>query len=107
MSIGDARVPILTIQLQAAKQTLMQCLNEQHDDLQRMIEASFKNAVSHIAAQLDVQVQRVLNDVIRESLDEAAVQASEALAEELALVMGDAVRDTVRKHLGRAPEPQP
>jgi len=96
---GDNRMPILKLELDAGKLTLLTALRAHQDELCGMIEASFSKAIEHLQAQLDREVQTALSHVLRDAVAEAAELAREGLAEELANSMAATVRAAVVKKL--------
>lgn len=94
-------MPMLRLELQSAKHSLITLLNDRHDDLQKMLAASFDHAIEHLQAQMDLQVQRALTEVFARAIDDAARAAAEGLADELANAMAEQVRATVKARMSR------
>lgn len=97
---GGLNVPVLKLELEGAKHSLLTVLRERQSELEAMINASFERAVEHIQRQLDDQVYAALSVVMAQAVADAASLASRGLAEELADAMAGQVRDLVRKNMG-------
>lgn len=95
----DFKFPIIRLELQAMKHTILHALNDHHEDLQKMIEASFTKSVEHLQGQLDAQVHAALAEVMSNAINQAAQIAADGLADELAEAMAGQVREIVKKRM--------
>ena len=95
----DAQYPILQVQLQAAKVTLLQALDDRHDDIQRMIRSALDKALPTIEAQIDAQMDAAVKEAIAMALRTAAEAAVANISHEMVERLSGKLEAAIRKRV--------
>lgn len=98
MNLED-RMPMLRLELQASKVTLMRALAERHDDLQRMVADAMDRALPQIQAQIDAQMLEAVQQAVARALRDAADAAVERVADTLVESLGGKLEAALRKRV--------
>ena len=95
--MNQSEFPILRLELQASKLTLMKALDDRHEDLQKMVAGAMDRALPHIGAQIDEQMEQAVKEAIARALRTAADEAVEKLSDDLVKRLGDKLTAAIRK----------
>lgn len=93
----DLRFPMLRLELDTSKLTLLKALDDRHAELQEMVRNACDRAIPEIQKQIDVQMNRAIQAALAEALGNAAEQAVEAMREQLEEGLAEKLKDALER----------